>query len=544
MKKTIWFFVIIFIAIFVVHVLYTIEVIVRQPSDGWSRDITIQETLFNRRPLATIGKDDNVVMIFPFKKGEGKLGIEIFDKKLERLRENVVDVGELNYNVVSSDEIFVNGNRLFWRDKSLNKIYVGDFNGKFTDIKINSVFEDIKFFNLDNYKDTTFLATISVDGQIEIIKLSGNDIEKIKGPEMNDLIDVKLCIKQDQMYLLMEQRDSTTDFRNIYVSILKDEKWSSPIKVNEINETKINVKSSDIISDDNTIYTVLSIQGDDKSRFTYIVDGIKLKNYEQIETLKLEHGSIFGVDFFSSTPIIIGSLPKGFQVITTAPTDIDLYSRGISNVVKLSMDESGITEAELLSKSKGWSNRPFYMTCDDERYIFWNEPGLGEVNLVKGATTEEHVVERTTKVDKKVIKEALGEEIPVITSYNFLYSIGGRFLSLLPALFWLLFMFLNNEKYAKKTKSLFFIGIIIFYVFQLITMNNIYNPRAVIFMPYFLKIKGSRIIFPTIFTFIGWCATKLRDKDSEVKEGYKVYMTFLIFSYLLMNYLYSPYLFK
>ena len=75
-------------------------------------------------------------------------------------------------------------------------------------------------------------------------------------------------------------------------------------------------------------------------------------------------------------------------------------------------------------------------------------------------------------------------------------------------------------------------------------MNDIYYPNTLMYMPGFLKIKGAKIIYPTIFTFVGWCGARLWGKEKETKEGYKLYMTFIVFSYLLMNYLYSPYVFK
>lgn len=544
MKKVVVFFVIIFIVISVVHILYNIEIITKLPSSKWSRDINIQETLFNRRPLVSITEDANLLLVSPYEKGDGKLKISLYNKKLELINKKLVNIEELNFNLISIDEIFVDGNGIYWRDKSINKAYVGKISNDYSKIEIKKVFDNINYLNQIKYKDMSYLTTIDSEGRIFITKI-GNGIEDtIEGPkDIENVVSLKLSVNENEMYLLIEQKDSTTGCKNILISVCSNGEWTVPQKVNEVNENRVNIKSTDIVSDGEIVYSIVAIQGDDKSRYTYVIDGLDLETYKFKETLNLEHGSDFKIGSFSSIPMVVGPLDSGFEMVTTAPTNIDLYSRNSSNVVKLSIDEGGIQSGELLSKTKSWSNRPYYLSNDNE-YVFWNEPEKGHYNGVKAATTEKSVVDKSAQKKSDVIKEAIGEEVPVIVSYNLLYSIGGRLISLLPALLWLLYMFVKNEKLSKKWNQLFLVGIAIFYIFQLLTINSIYYPNTLIYMPEFLKIKGAKIIYPTIFTFIGWCAARLWGSGKETKEGYKLYMTFIVFSYLLMNYLYSPYVFK
>ena len=544
MKKAIAFFIVIFMIIAIAHIMHNVEIIIKPPSNGWSRDILIQETLFNRRPLVSITEEAKILFVSPYEKGEGELKISLLDSKLEIIKEELINVDQLNFNVISPEEIFVDKNRIYWRDSSESKGYLGEFSNDYQKIEIINILENIDYLNQINHNNISYVTTKDSDGRIFITMLGSGEEKIIEGPKgIENIVSTKLAVDGNQMYLLIEQRDSITGFKNILISMGSNGEWTVPQKVNEINETRVSIKSTDIVSDGDNVYSVLVIQGDDKSRFTYFVDGLNLKTHEPFETITLEHGSNSKIGYFSSIPMIIGPLDSGFEIVTTAPTNIDLYSRNASNVIKLSIDKEGIQREELLSKTKSWSNRPYYVLNDNE-YVFWNEPEKGSHNTVRAATTEKSVVEKSIEKNSHVIKEAVGEEVPVITSYNLLYSIGGRLISLLPALFWLLFMFVKNERLSKKWNQLFLVGIAIFYVFQLITMNDIYYPNTLMYMPGFLKIKGAKIIYPTIFTFVGWCGARLWGKEKETKEGYKLYMTFIVFSYLLMNYLYSPYVFK
>ena len=544
MKKAILFFIVIILIIATLHIMHNVETIIEPPSIGWSRDILIQETLFNRRPLVSIIDEGKILLVSPYEKGEGELKISLLDSKLEIIKEELVNIDKLNFNLISPDEIFIDKNRIYWRDRSESKGYIGEFSNDYKEIKIKNILENIDYLNQINHNNISYITTKDSNDRISITMIGNGEEKTIEGPKgIENVVSTKLAVDDNKMYLIIEQRDSTTGFKNILISIGSNGNWSTPQKVNEINETRVSIKSTDIVSDGENVYSVLVIQGDDKSRFTYFVDGINLRNQEPLETVTLEHGSNSKVGYFSSIPMIVGPLDNGFEIVTTAPTNIDLYSRNASNVIKLSIDKEGIKREELLSKTKSWSNRPYYL-LNDKEYVFWNEPEKGNYNTVRAATTEKNVFEKSIKKNSNVVKEAIGEEIPVITSYNILYSIGGRLLSLLPALFWLLFMFVNNEKQRNKWNTLFIKGVAIYYVFQLITMKNIYNPNTLIYMPDFLKINGAKIIYPTIFTFIGWYGARLWSGGNKNKEGYKLYMTFIVFSYLLMNYLYSPYVFK
>ena len=276
--------------------------------------------------------------------------------------------------------------------------------------------------------------------------------------------------------------------------------------------------------DKDYVYSLTTIQGSDKTRFTYIIDGYKQSDHEKFKTIKLEEGFSQGIGYFSSIP----SLAEN--------------SREISNVVNLTIDSTGIKDVQLLSKTRSWSNRPTYLKMGEE-YVFWNEPGEGDYTLVNAATTEKSVVDSTVSKNFGDIKEAIGQEIPAATSYTFLLSFAGRFISLAPALAWLLYIFLNNEKISNRGDKVFILGVIIYLLFQMKTINGFYTPSSMIYMPEFLKNKAIKYLLPVGFTAIGYTAANILKKNNEDIECYKIYTVFLAFAFLLMNYFYAPYMF-
>lgn len=542
MKKTIVLFIAFFIFISVFHIYYNADIIARPPSFDWSRDVNLQSIKFNRTTLAGIDDDNNVLLVYPYENGEEKVGVNLYDEKLELIKDEVVDIEELNFNKISKDEIFVYGSRIYWRDNLLNKVYMGRFDDEYKKIEIFSEIDNVSRMNV--YSDGGFDYLVYVDkDDIFIAKIKDGSVKTTEGPKNQpDIKDIKVFKDSQKIYLQFAKKDKDSGYKEIFVSECDGENWTRPLMLNKINEVKISIKDMSIFADDVNVYSIVTIQGDDKSSFTYIVDGYNKNTKDVFETLRLNNAMKYGVGNFSSTPVAINSTNEGIELITTAPTTIDMYSRNASNVLKLLLDDSGIKKVKLLSKTKSWSNRPNYIRGEYE-YIFWNESEEG-YNQIKGATTEKTVLNRTTNKTRKVIAEAIGEEVPVLISFNFLLSLGGRLISIFPAVMWLVYIFIYNEKLQKKQDKMFLIGIAIFYIFQLMSVKDFYVPQAAIFMPEVLKISGAKFIYPTIFTAIGWFGANLYKKSANVKEGYKVYATFLVVSYILMNHLYSPYLFK
>ncbi len=542
MKKTIVLFIAFFIFISVFHIYYNADIIARPPSFDWSRDVDLQSIKFNRTPLAGIDDDNNVLLVYPYENGEGKVGVNLYDEKLELVKDEVVDIEELNFNKISKDEIFVYGSRIYWRDNLLNKVYMGRFDDGYKKIDIFSEIDNVSRMSVYSGGEFDYLAYVDKD-DIFIANIKDGSVKTIEGPKNQpDIKDIKVFKDSQKIYLQFAKKDKDSGYKEIFVSECDGENWTKPLMLNKINEVKISIKDMSIFADDVNVYSIVTIQGDDKSSFTYIVDGYNKSTKDVFETLRLNNVMKYGVGNFSSTPVAINSTNEGIELITTAPTTIDMYSRNASNVLKLLLDDSGIKKVKLLSKTKSWSNRPNYIRGNYE-YIFWNESEEG-CNQIKGATTEKTVLNRTTNKTREIIAEAIGEEVPVLISFNFLLSFGGRLISIFPAIMWLVYIFIYNEKLQKKQDKMFLIGIAIFYIFQLMSVKDFYVSQAIIFMPEALKISGAKFIYPTIFTTIGWLGANLYKKSANVKEGYKVYSTFLVVSYILMNHLYSPYLFK
>lgn len=517
--------------------------ITKAPSAGWSRNLRIDKVFFNRKPLCTTSKEGQILYISPYEKDEGKLNIKLFDGKLTTLREEIASNEDLNFNKINSDEIYLNNDILYWRDNVDDKVYIGKISDDLKNIHIEKSFESIKKMTFYTNGENKFLGLINKDGKTDIYKIKDGDLELVQNPPQIDNADnLKLSYNNGVLYLQVAQEDMNSGLKNILITEFKDGEWNEPKILTQIKELKLKVMDMNIGWDKDYVYSLTTIQGSDKTRFTYIIDGYRQSDYGKFKTLKLEEGFSQGIGYFTSIPSLAENGKDGFKMVTTAPTTLDIYSREISNVVNLTINSTGIKDVQLLSKTKSWSNRATYLKMGEE-YVFWNEPGEGDYTLVNVATTEKSVVDSTTSKNFSDIKEAIGQEIPSMTSYTFLLSFAGRFISLAPALAWLLYIFLNNEKLRSRRDKVFILGIIIYLLFQIKTINGFYTPSSMIYMPEFLRNEVIKYILPVGFTAIGYMAANILKKNNEDIEVYKIYTVFLIFAFLLMNYLYTPYMF-
>lgn len=542
-KKLISLFLIVFLIISVIHISYNVRLITKAPSAGWSRNLRIDNVFFNRKPLCTASKDGQILFISPYEKDEEKLNIKLFDKNLAILREEVASNEDLNFNKINSDEIYLNGDILYWRDNVDDKVYIGKISDDLKNIHIEKSFESISRMTFYADGENKFLGLINKGGKTDIYEVNDGGLELVQNiPQIDNADNLRLSYNNGVLYLQVAQKDMNSGLKNILITEFKDGEWNEPQILTQIKELKLKVMDMNIGWDKDYVYSLTTIQGGDKTRFTYIIDGYRQSDYEKFETIKLEQGFSQGIGYFSSIPSLAENGKAGFKIVTTAPTTLDIYSREISNVVNLTIDSTGIKDVQLLSKTRSWSNRPTYLKMEEE-YVFWNEPGEGDYTLVNAATTEKSVVDSTVSKNFNDIKEAIGREVPVATSYTFLLSFAGRFISLAPALAWLLYIFLNNEKISNRGDKVFILGVIIYLLFQIKTINGFYTPSSIICMPEFLKNKAIKYLLPVGFTAIGYMAANIFKKDNEDIECYKIYTVFLAFAFLLMNYLYAPYMF-
>jgi len=97
-----------------------------------------------------------------------------------------------------------------------------------------------------------------------------------------------------------------------------------------------------------------------------------------------------------------------------------------------------------------------------------------------------------------------------------------------------------NEKLQYKYYLNLAISIGIYLFFQLLSMDAFYSNLDI--MPNILKFKGAAFIIPIIFSGLGYIVTEIYKKEKEFIGIYEAYLVFLAFSYVLMNYLYAPYM--
>ena len=520
--------------------MYNSKLSAAAPSPNWSREISIQKTSFNRNPLVS-DIDENILFLDQAYGDEKGLKIKLFNNKMELLKEEKVYISQLEFNTTSSQEVFLDGKYILWRDNNNNTVYRGEISDDLKTVQVKEIMNNVE--KLDYYSDGKkgILAFLKKDGMISICRGDGETI--FDGEISGNIKDLKVYSQDENIYLQTVNYNNKTGIKEYRISQCRDGIMSDAVTVWEISEIGMKVRDFVLCGDGENIYSLITTQGKGANNFGYILAGYNKSTEKSFEPVKFNDYPDMGLGYFYSNPVVIGENENGIEILVGGTTYLDLYSREKTNIVKVGLNRKGINKTELISKTKGLSIKPSYVKGKDGEVCFWLEPDEGKYFKVMAATTDKSVLLSTTKINSNDVKEALGKEVPSLTSYLLLISFAGRFLPLLPVLGWLIYIFSINERIEKSGYKYLIIGIFIYLFFQIITINSFYKPEAVLYMPKLLTFTGSKIIIPTVFSLVGLCAVIMSRKKDRIKQPYKQYILFLTFAYILMNYLYTPYLF-
>ena len=158
-----------------IHVMYNSKLSAAAPSPNWSREISIQKTSFNRNPLVS-DIDENILFLDQAYGDEKGLKIKLFNNKMELLKEEKVYIPQLEFNTTSSQEVFLDGKYILWRDNNNNTVYRGEISDDLKTVQVKEIMNNVE--KLDYYSDGKkgILAFLKKDGMISICRGDGETI--------------------------------------------------------------------------------------------------------------------------------------------------------------------------------------------------------------------------------------------------------------------------------------------------------------------------------------------------------------------------------
>ncbi|EOC99496.1 hypothetical protein [Caldisalinibacter kiritimatiensis] len=546
LKKTISFFIITLAIIFILHVLFNIQIILKQPSESWSKGVDLSVTTFNRPVSAQFITKDIGILVYPVKDGKKVLGVTKVDEKL-----NVIDTYEVgfemfNFNKVKKNDFVFKNKYIFWRNYSNNNLYISEFDEEFKSI-INSrkIFEGVKGFSVVNKDNVYYIALINLDEEVEVYKIKNNHKQKIDTPkDIKNVQMTNLIRHNDKLYLQIVNEERKDSFKKqVNIAEYSNERIIGIQRIGSIStNTQVDIEDIILGVDKDFVYsfTIMQVQGE--RTYKYIIDGYNRNNNTQLERMEIKAYKRYTDKVFTSVPILANSHTENLKVFTTANTDLDIYNVN-SNGIKMTLNGNEIKNIELMTNTNSWSHQLSLIDNGSIKHIFWLEPnGFGKGSMIKGATNNKMAFDILNKFELKDLKIAIYREIPVF-SYLFLLLGASQLLNSLPVLIWLGIIFFFSSYFEEKPKVAIIPGIVLNFICQILYVNSFYTYDKIIYFPELLKYTGLKVIIPIIMTILGYLVMKIYKNEYNDASLSRMYLVFWAFSYVFANYIYAPYLF-
>lgn len=537
--KLLLYFIISFLIISIIHVSFNAAVLARQPSPNWSRGFQVAAEPFTRDVIADITEEGNIVILTPVNDGKGALNIIVLNKDMEKIDEYIASIEKFNINQISLDDILFVKGRLYWRDNKENILYTSvlDYeNNKFTGVE--KFQENVLDFDVSD--DGTFLSVVFLDNKVKLYEnVQGEYIEHISPNMLDNVHMVNIKTNDDVVYLQLAVYNDENMNKEVYISEYKDNNWSKPIYMTSLIEVKSYIKDIELAIDKDYVYSISSVQGDDKTLFTYIINGYNRETKEIFQENKARWAIDLKVQEFSSKPVMFNGDDVGVTVFTTAPNNLDMRVDN-SNVIKLKLTKEGFEEAELVSNTKNWSSQVAVFRDNNTDYVFWKESGGFDSTIIIGTSNNYNVISRYANITSEDVRRAIQEEVPYLFNL-IIILVGARLFSAFPAIIWLLCMFMMYNKMEKRYNIYLFIGMGIYLLSQITSMDFYYNKSYL--MPRLLTISSAKYLIPFIFAVLAAVFAFIYKKESDGPQGYKIYAVYLLYFHIMMNYLFIPYLF-
>lgn len=537
--KLFLFFMISFLIIAFMHISFNATIMSRQPSPNWSRSFAISSFSYTREIVADITEEGDIIILSPVKDGKEILKVTKLGKNMQIKEEYEAIIDKLNINRISSDDILLVGEKLYWRDNKDNILYTSILDNKNKKIsRVDRVQHNI--IDFDVTEDNKYLAVAFLDGNVNLYEEVNGEYNDLGGPsDLGKVEMVNLKVNDNIVYLQTATFNKNNSKKEVYITEYKNNKWNKSLYMTSMLELKNQIKDIDFAMDSDYVYSISSIQGDVKTSYAYIINGYNKESKELLDELKTRWAMDLKIQDFSSKPVMFDSNKEGVTVFTTAPSSLDIRVTN-SNVIKLNLTKNGFNSAELVSNTKKWSNQVTVLRNNNGDYVLWNEAGGFGSTIIMGTSNNNIVLKNNTEVTTEDIKQSIEEEIPFLANL-LIVLVGARFFSILPSIIWTLCMFFWYSKIEKRSNLYLFVGIIIYLLSQLASMDFYYQKIHI--MPEYLTTGVSKYVILLLFAVLATIFANIYNKESDEPEIYKTYVMYLLYFHVMINYLFVPYLF-
>lgn len=485
------------------------------PNDEWSREIDLPLTTGNSAPF--VAEEDGQYHIYGINRAN-KLDHLIIDEDLNVIDKSTieVDMPPLKPFWAKGDEVvFIRDNNLILFSSGKEQILANNIDGLSANDNLLIYWQDNKIYSLDDQYNSILISEVEFPiEEVVLDKFSSDNFLVVTKPEVSLL----------NLTLIQRVNDASYISRKIYTIKEYSGETISYFYFATDNE-KINIIYTSFSTKQgavkyNNYYSELDI-----NQIDLVPTFEKVKIYEVNSSIEIESPKYLELaikDGFSTLLVSLSGYyaPKNYGVNIYEAKNID-----------------GNWIAERRTKTNDMSVKPAWL--NDETIIWLDFAGSNSYAL-KGASTNQNVIEKSKMIDSKDMNYALSNTIlSLVVSLILIFSAVAW--AVPTTVFIIIILIFNINLVERNVRWVRIIGIGLYLITQLFRNDVVFNDSFTQYAPDYLNFSYNYIVIPLILAAIsGLYLLAIRSEEwDSIKEvgtfiGINLFMNILLLGPYIM----------
>lgn len=522
-KKAVSILLVVIISLLLIsyHFYEFLKVFSSNPSDMWSRDLTVGEKNLNMpSPLFWDGgsvygiwTNDTgfaISQIYPFSKDTKKIFIK-------------------NFNETSVKNIEYYKGKIYWSENdNINEMETNGDNYE----NLNII--GVNFKIVDDY-----IITVNSQG-IEIFNIE-NNFKKLSEVNLKNVSQIDAVHKNGTLYVSVLV-DDKQEYKIYYLSYdIKGQRWSTPVEVYKLPQTATSKLDNIKIGYDKKVYIFYNLTSKTSSNVYYFY--FDPQNSKGFEPRKLElnvYGKIPSPDVGAFD---IKQFQDGIAGVFSALSSYNIIGQSRvegTEIIYAFFKDGDIVKVKSVTKEGGWASEPYLLNAPKGLFLSWIEAGGFYKYIVKVASTNPEFIKQVGGIRKLDIQNALSLctfsiSAALLLGFIMTFSVS------LPGYGWLLFVMLfEPRRFKNESINSFYIGMSLYgaakYFFY--PPQVIKNSMEQILFPYNLN------IIPILTLILSFALVKMYFGGKKFNSNFAAFTFMVIIDSLFINLFYAPFLIK
>ena len=522
-KKVVSILLVVIISLLLIsyHFYEFLKVFSSNPSNIWSRDLTVGEKNLNM-PSPLFWDGENVYGIWADDTGFVISQIYPFSKDIKKIFIK-------NFNETSVRNIEYYKGEIYWcENDKINRI--GKSGDNYEDLNI--IAENFKI--IDDY-----IITVNSE-RIEIFNIA-NNFKKLSEINLKNVSQID-AVREDSTLYVSVLLDDKQEYKIYYLSYdIKGQRWSIPVEVYKLPQTATSKLDNIKIGYDKKVYIFYNLTSKAGSNVYYFY--FDPQNSEELEPRKLEldvYGKIPSPDVGAFD---IKEFQDGTAGVFSALSSYNIIGQSRiegTEIIYAFFKDGSITKVKSVTKEGGWASEPYLLDTPKGLFLSWIETGGFYKYIVKAASTNPEFIKKVSGIRKIDIQNALSLCIFSISAALLLGFIMSFSVSL-PGYGWLLFVMLfEPRKFKNESINSFYIAMSLYGAakYFLYPPQVIKNSMGQISFPYNLN------IIPILTVILSFILVKMYFGGKKFNSNFAAFTFMVIVDSLFINLFYAPFLIK